>query len=113
MTPSRLHVPPVPTGAPARSLSAPPSTSIRYSRSLAKNPIDRLSGDQNGDDAPSVFASGEASPLASERTHSIERPSCEATNATLSPSGDNAMDTGSVVGGVVISTRISAAVGAV
>ena len=76
-------------------------------RSFAKNPIDRLSGDQNGNDAPSVPASGDASPVSSERSHSIGRPSDDATNASFSPSGESANDTRSVVGGVVISTRIS------
>ena len=45
---SRLQVPPAPYAANASGRGAPPSISIRYSRSLVKKPISRLFGDQKG-----------------------------------------------------------------
>ena len=60
MTPSRLHAPPFALGALARTCGGPPAMSIRFSLPSAKNPIDRLSGVQNGYLAPSVPASGRA-----------------------------------------------------
>src|SRR5687768_9302718 len=92
-TPSLLHAPPAPTGARASTWSEPPSTPMRLMRSLEKNPMDSLSGDQNGNDAPSVPASGRATPDLNDRTQSCGRPSVDATKATFSPSGDNAIDT--------------------
>ena len=47
----------------------------------------------------------------SERSHNRDRPSEVATKTIFWPSGEIASDTGSVVGGVVISRRISGAVG--
>ena len=104
ITPCRLHDPPVPTGAAASARPPPPSTSMRKSVPLAKNPRERLLGDQNGKEAPSVPARGRALPVTSERSHSMARPSEAATKASVWPSGESASDTMSVVGGVVIST---------
>ena len=81
--------------------------SIRLTRASAKKPIDRLSGDQNGSEACSVPASGDAVPL-NGRSHRRGVPPALATNTSWLPSGEIASDTGSVVGGVVISRRISA-----
>ena len=43
--------------------------STRFSFSSAKNPMDRLSGDQNGDVPCSVPGSGRAAEESSDRTH--------------------------------------------
>ena len=48
MTPSVLHVPPLGTGAGASVCGRPPEMSTRFSFPPAKNPRERLSGDQNG-----------------------------------------------------------------
>ena len=48
MTPSRFHVPPRPGDVVASVRAGPPERSIRLTLLSAKNPIDRLSGDQNG-----------------------------------------------------------------
>ena len=58
MVPSGFHAPPAAARACASGCTSPPSISTRFSMSLVKNPIDRLSGDQNGWKAPSVPASG-------------------------------------------------------
>ena len=58
MTPWRFHVPPLPNNAFARVWGGPPEASIFFSFPAAKNPRNRLSGDQNRHIAPSVPASG-------------------------------------------------------
>ena len=68
--PSWFHAPPSPSGASARTATAPPSISIRLSLPAAKNPTDRLSADQNGPCATSVPGRGSASPPLSRRIHS-------------------------------------------
>ena len=75
MTPSRLHVPPRPIGASAKVCAAPPAISSRLSLPSAKNPIERLSGDQKGYAPPSVPASGRTEPASSERSHKRGWPS--------------------------------------
>ena len=64
--------------------------------------------------AYSVPASGRAVTSFSERSHSFARP-CDAVaaNTNWRPSGEIASDAGSVVGGVGICSRISAAMGEV
>ena len=47
----------------------PPSMSMRFSLVSAMNPMDRLSGDQNGRDARSVPANGCANGESSDRSH--------------------------------------------
>jgi hypothetical protein len=54
ITPSRLQVPPLPDGASASTVAGPPAIWTVFSLPSAKNPIDRLSGDQNGKMPPSV-----------------------------------------------------------
>src|SRR5437879_1872939 len=54
----RLHAPPRPLGAEQSVCAGPPEASILLRLPAAKNPTKRLSGDQNGKDAPSVPASG-------------------------------------------------------
>ena len=55
MTSSRFQVPPRPSLASQMVMAAPPLRSIFFSLPSAKNPIWRLSGDQNGNAAPSVL----------------------------------------------------------
>src|SRR5262245_6292577 len=50
----------------------------------------RLSGDQNGNAAPSVPLSGRASLVSSDRTHNLYPLGSFATNTTCFPSGDTA-----------------------
>src|SRR5262245_7570607 len=75
----------------------------------AKKPTDRLSGDQKGNSAPSVPGRERAETESSLRSHNRDWPSTVATNTIFCPSAEMASDTGSVVGGVLISTRISGA----
>src|SRR5688500_866257 len=107
MMTSSFHVPPPGTTAPASSSTRPLAISSRFTRASAKKAIDRLSGDQNGSEACSVPANGDAAPF-NGRSHRRGVPPALATNTSWVPSGDIASDTGSVVVGVVISRRISA-----
>src|SRR5262245_52871329 len=112
MTPARLQDPPVPRWEFASTRTEPPSTSIRFNLLSAKNPIDRLSGDQNGNWAPSVPGSGRAAPESSGRNHIRDCRSVLATKATARPFGEIATDVGVIEGGVSMSRRISAGAGA-
>src|SRR5262245_39327335 len=67
--PSAPHVPPYGEGALASDVVTRLTRSTRFNCPSAKNPIDPLSGDQNGCDAPSVCVSGSARSASSERTH--------------------------------------------
>ena len=61
IVPSLFHAPPSATGMPEASVRTdPPSMSMRFSLVSAKNPMDRLSGDQNGRDPRSVPGNGRA-----------------------------------------------------
>src|SRR5262249_34882849 len=75
-----------------------------------KKPIERLSGDQNGYNAPSVPASGCAVTEFNGRSHNRGKPFSAATNTIQFPSGDKATDIASKFAGVTIPSRISAAV---
>ena len=75
MTPLRLQLPPRPRGASASVSTGPPPASIFFSLPPAKNATDRLSGDQKGNVAPSVPASGWAVNPSSERIHKDWFPS--------------------------------------
>src|SRR5436190_4165837 len=68
----------------------PPSASVRRSLPPAKKAIDRLSGDQNGETAPSVPAIGSGSGVESERTQRLRTPFEAATKTIRRPSGDTA-----------------------
>src|SRR5437867_7137313 len=105
MTSSLFQVPPRPA-ASANVVTNPLPTSIRFSFPSAKKPIERLSGDQNGNAAFSVPTSGRVSADSSERSH---KPAGleSATNTILSPSGEIAIDVKSPLAGVATSTRIS------
>ena len=70
--------------------AGPPLISILFSFPPAKKPITRLSGDQNGKDAPSVPASVCAAGSFKARNQ-IMLPLSDATRAaTYLPSGDTA-----------------------
>ena len=102
---SLFHAPPRGTGATDTSVfTDPPSMSMRFNVPSAKNPRDRLSGDQKGDDARSVPGNGRADAESNLRNHNCDLPPDLAGKATLSPSGDIASDE-SLVGGVLISRR--------
>src|SRR5262249_19379187 len=92
MTPSRLHVPPgLKPGASASTCGLPPVTSIFFSFPSAKNPMKRLSGDQNGQDPPSVPGSDCASEASNDLTQSRRRAlGGPAAKAMRRPSGDTA-----------------------
>src|SRR5262249_35818429 len=107
ITPSEFHVPPRLFWALANDRGGPPSMSRRFSLPSAKNPSDRLSGDQEADDPNAAAANGRAVPESRRRSHRRGRPSEVATKTIFCPSGETANDTGSVVGGVAISRRIS------
>ena len=92
----------------ARVFTEPPSTSIRLSVPSAKKPIDLLSGDQNGASAPSVPGRVRGDSDRSDRTRSWLSGPEKLTKATVSPSGDIAAHSGDAVGGVPMSTRVSA-----
>ena len=69
----------------------PPLVSTFLSLPAAKNAMKRPSGDQNGNDAPSVPASGCACTLSSGRIQICDGPPfVAATNARCRPSGDSA-----------------------
>src|SRR5438132_4104840 len=86
MTPSVLHVPPR-LAALVSVCGDPPARSTRFSLVPSKKPTDRLSDDQNGKLAPSVPVNGCAVALSSDRSHSRDAPSPEATNTIWRPSG--------------------------
>jgi hypothetical protein len=88
-------------------LGKPPPISMRFSLPSAKNPIDRLSGDQKGEIAPSVPAKGCAVTASSGRIQRRDAPSPEATKTSFRPSGEIANERASLVNGVLMSTRIS------
>src|SRR5262249_53105039 len=56
MTLSLFHVPPRPPGASHNTVGTPPAIGTFISLPPAKNPMYLPSGDQNGNDAPSVPA---------------------------------------------------------
>ena len=85
IVPSSFQSPPRPFAALASVCGAPPATSILFKLPSAKKPIERPSGDQNGNAPPSVPSSGCGTADASERTDSRETPSTDATKATVLP----------------------------
>src|SRR5258706_13767430 len=90
MTPELVQVPPRGSGAPASTCALPPGRSTRLSFPCAKNPSDRLSGDQNGPvvkSVPSVPGTG-VSPGESSALSQIEARCDEPSplNTTYGPS---------------------------
>src|SRR4029079_9549272 len=86
------HEPPRPLGASARVSARPPAAEIVFNLFRVKNPIRRLSGDQNGRRPSSASSSRLAVNESSERTHRwvSERATTPTTNAPIAPSADNA-----------------------
>jgi hypothetical protein len=82
-----------PRGTPTASVMVsmePSVVSIRFNLPAAKNPIDRLSGDQNGINTSPVPDSGCDVNESSRRSQISDRPFLPvATNASRVPSGDN------------------------
>src|SRR5215470_11840979 len=109
MTSLRFHEQPSPIPAYDNVSIDPVPISMRLSLSSAKNAAARPSGDQHGYFAPSVPANVRDTAESSERSHKRDRPSDVATNRMLRPSGEIAIETGSVVAGVVMSSRICGA----
>src|SRR5215831_14305099 len=98
ITPSEFQVPPLLKGASQRVSTGPPAAETFFSLLSTKNPMYRLSGDQNGSVAPSVPASACAWSESSGRTH-IWLPSPIVAMATYRPSGDTAKLVITVLGG--------------
>src|SRR5688572_27296925 len=74
---------------PANDTGGPPLMSIFFSLASAKNAMKRLSGDQNGNTAPSVPVSGRAVGESIARSHKAGLPfSSLAENVTYLPSGE-------------------------
>src|SRR4029453_378511 len=71
MSPDRDQLPPREFGASQIVVTGPPDASMRRSFDSEKKAIDLPSGDQNGERAPSVPASGVAGPVPSDWTHSL------------------------------------------
>src|SRR5215472_16030547 len=91
MVPSRFQLPPPSHGASATLTAGPPDTSMVLSLSFAKKPSERLSGDQNGLDAPSVPGNGRAAGKFRERAQSMVFPLASvAEEAKMRPSGESA-----------------------
>ena len=97
--PSARHAPPRNNGALA-SVRTPPSRSTRFSQPSAPNPIERLSGDQNGNTAFSVPASGwtEISCRGSAATAAAARR-CSRRIRAFRPSGEIASEALIAAGG--------------
>src|SRR5712691_9764422 len=93
MTLSLFQEPPPGLTTSASTTGGPLAAFTFFSFPPAKNPIDRLSADQNGNCARSVPGSGRAVTLENGRTQSIGIPPLLASNATnviWRPSGDAA-----------------------
>src|SRR5262249_27061129 len=90
MTPVLPHEPPRPSTAAASGTGGPPAAPIFFNLLFAKNPINRLSGDQKGLFAPSVPASTRGVTESKSRTQSRSTPLVVATSARCCPSGETA-----------------------
>ena len=91
MLSSAPHDPPNASATSASTCTGPPATGIFFSLPSAKNPIQRLSGDQNGFWACSVPGSGRAVTWLMERIQIMGSAVDEfATNTMARPSGDRA-----------------------
>src|SRR5690349_16291212 len=89
MTSSRFQEPPLEAGASAKTVTVPPAASTFLSFASAKNPTERLLGDQNGNMAPSVPEIGCAAVESRDRAHNMNLPSdVVAAKARRLPSGD-------------------------
>src|SRR6266542_6997188 len=91
MTPCLFHVPPPASRASQSTSGAPPDASTLFSFPSAKKPSLRPSGDQKGQQAPSVPERGRSEEALSVRTQRrLSLPAVEATNANSRPSGERA-----------------------
>src|ERR1700733_6390443 len=89
ITPPGPHAPPRPSGTSQTTSADPTSRSMVLSLLSAKNPRERLSGDQKGKNAPSVPGSACASSPFVGRTQRAVLPSAPvAANAMDAPSGE-------------------------
>src|SRR5262245_3745493 len=96
MAPLRDHEAPRPFGASHTVSTPPPVARTRLIFPSAKNPIQRLSGDQNGLTALSVPGIGRPSRVPSGRSQSWTAPDeSEATATRLLPSGEIAQSVAS------------------
>ena len=91
MVPSEFQVPPRPSGASAMTKTCPLERSTRLSFPSAKNPMDRLSGDQNGYWAPSVEGSSRRPAASTERSQSLFPWLEVPATAIIRPSGEIAL----------------------
>src|SRR5262245_16361255 len=89
MTPSRFQDPPTPSASQSVR-DGPPPLSMRFNFLSAKKPIERPSGDQNGEKASSVPGSGCAESSVRERIQSCDDlpPIGLPRNTTRLPSGE-------------------------
>ena len=90
ITPPGPQAPPRPNGASAITCAEPPFKSTVFNFPSAKNPSERLSGDQKGKIAFSVPGTTRTTSESMGRTQIEVLPSAlVAVNATLAPSGDS------------------------
>ena len=94
ITPLFPHESPRGFGASQMLCTGPPDASMILSLPSEKKPIERLSGDQNGNRPPSVAATGAAVPAASDRSQSLP----PAPKTTREPSGEIAIGSRVVAG---------------
>ena len=90
MTLSRLQLPPRPAGASDSTTGGPPAIGTFFSLPAAKNPMNRLSGDQNGNVPPSVPGIGLCCQRGDRSQPDLIRGWAPATNTMCRPSGDTA-----------------------
>src|SRR5688572_2584912 len=90
ITLSRFQLPPRPAGASHSTVGGPPPISTFLSFPAAKNPTNRLSGDQNGKVPPSVPGISRAPTAPTGRSQSWYLVGLPATKTMLRPSGDTA-----------------------
>ena len=88
IVPSAFQLPPRPSDASQILTGAPPPMSRRFNFPSAKKATERLSGDQNGCEAPSVPANICGAVSFSRRSQSIRRLSFAAPKTTFVPSGE-------------------------
>src|SRR5262249_11726632 len=84
-----FHVPPRGVAASDNVSAGPPVAEIFFSFPCAKNPMFLPSGDQNGNNAPSVPMRGRDSSESNGRTQTRSGPPSSLTKARLRPSGES------------------------
>ena len=93
MTLFLFQVPPLRLDTAQISFGGPPAISILFNLPPAKNPIRRLSGDQNGYEAPSVRSSnrGSTDPVSRTNNEGAAEAEADAMYAIKRPFGEIAM----------------------